>query len=145
MTHELQEDGRVHGVVFGCRREDGRYLMVRRSRHVPLPGKVCFPGGGINAGETQEAACIREAQEELGICVLPLKVIWRCEFGDGPIKIFGWLAVLEPGAIRPDPLEIEEVLWLNRAEALAHPDGLETNAGFIDALDEAFALVNRNS
>ena len=41
-----------------------RYLMVRRSRHVPLPGKVCFPGGGMNFGETQEAACIREAQEE---------------------------------------------------------------------------------
>jgi 8-oxo-dGTP pyrophosphatase MutT (NUDIX family) len=139
MAHEVQDDGRVHGVVFGCRRADGRYLMVRRSRHVPLPGKVCFPGGGVNLGETQEAACIREAQEELGIIVRPLRAVWQCEFGAGPIKIFGWLAMLESGPIRPGPLEIEEVLWLSRAEALGHPDGLATNEGFIDALESAMA------
>ncbi len=113
--------------------------MVRRSRHVPLPGKVCFPGGGVNIGETQEAACIREAQEELGVGVLPVKAVWRCEFGQGPIKIFGWLAELQPGLIRPEPLEIEEVLWLNRAEAMAHPDAIETNQAFIDALEAALA------
>ncbi len=134
MPHEFQEDGRVHGVVFGCRREDGRFLMIRRSRHVPLPGKVCFPGGGVNTGETQAAACVREALEELGIALTPIKPVWQCAFGSGPIRIFGWLAELGPGPVRPDPLEVEEVLWLNRAEALAHPDGLQTNQAFIDAL-----------
>jgi NADH pyrophosphatase NudC (nudix superfamily) len=39
-----------------------------------------------------------------------------------------------PGSVQPDPLEVEEVLWLNRSEALAHPDSIETNQGFIDAL-----------
>jgi 8-oxo-dGTP diphosphatase len=137
MPHEIQEDGRVHGVVFGCRREDGRFLMIRRSRHVPLPRRVCFPGGGINVGETQAAACVREAREELGITVKPVKGVWECEFGKGPIRIFGWVAELEPGSMQPDPLEVEEVLWLSRAEALAHPDGLETNGAFIEALELA--------
>ena len=135
MAHELQEDGRVHGVVIGCRREDGRYLMVRRSRHVPLPRRVCFPGGGICVGETQEAACVREAREELGVGVVPLKPVWWHDLEGTSIKLYGWLAMLEPGEIRPEPLEIEEVLWLSREEALAHPDGLPTNQAFIDALE----------
>src|SRR5881397_319232 len=120
MPHEVQSDGRVHGVIFGCRREDGRFLMVRRSHGVPLPLKVCFPGGGMLIGETQAAACVREAKEELGAFIIPLKPVWRHEFADRPITLFGWLAELQSGTLLPDPLEIAEVLWLSRAEALAH-------------------------
>jgi 8-oxo-dGTP diphosphatase len=137
MAHEIQSDGRVHGVVIGCRREDGRFLMVRRSRHVPLPLKVCFPGGGMMIGESQEAACVREAREELGAAVVPIKAVWRHEFMDRPITLLGWLATMEPMGICPNPLEIAEVLWLSRQEAAAHPDGLETNVQFIDALERA--------
>jgi 8-oxo-dGTP pyrophosphatase MutT (NUDIX family) len=137
MAHEVQRDGRVHGVVFGCRRAgDGRYLMVRRSRHVEiLPGKVCFPGGGVCVGESQEAACAREAREELGVAIRPIRAVWRHEFADRPLTLFGWSAALAEGPIRPDPLEVAEVLWLTRDEALAHPDGLPTNRSFIDALE----------
>jgi 8-oxo-dGTP diphosphatase len=142
MAHEVQSDGRVHGVVFGCRRAaDGRYLMVRRSRHVEiLPGKVCFPGGGVCVGESQEAACAREAMEELGVTVRAIQRVWRHEFPDRPLTLFGWRAELAPGAeglIRPEPLEIADVLWLSRDEALAHPDGIPTNASFIAALEGA--------
>lgn len=139
MAHEVQSDGRVHGVVFGCRRAaDGRYLMVRRSRHVAiLPGKVCFPGGGVCVGETQEAACAREALEELGVTVTATQCVWRHEFTDRPLTLFGWLAELGEGTIRPEPLEVAEVLWLSRDEALAHPDGIPTNASFIVALEGA--------
>jgi 8-oxo-dGTP diphosphatase len=146
MRHEVQADGRVHGVVFGCRRAaDGRYLMIRRSRHVALPGKVCFPGGGANAGETQAGACLREAMEELGVCVRPIRMVWRHEFEGRGLTLFGWLAELEPGAeFRLDPMEVEEVLWLTREEAVAHPDGLPTNAAFIEALEECSELETAN-
>lgn len=138
MSHDVQSDGRVHGVIFGCRRADGRYLMVRRSRHVAiLPLKVCFPGGGVMLGEALPDACAREAREELGVAITPVKAVWRHEFPDRPMSLTGFLADLHPGPIRPDPLEIAEVLWLSRAEALAHPDGLPTNRGFIDALEAA--------
>ena len=139
MAHELQPDGRVHGVVFGCRRAaDARGLMVRRSRHVEiLPGKVCFPGGGVCAGESQPDACAREALEELGATIRPTTCVWRHDFPDRPLTLFGWLAELAEGELRPDPLEVEEVLWLSRDEALAHPDGLPTNQSFIEALERA--------
>jgi 8-oxo-dGTP diphosphatase/(d)CTP diphosphatase len=144
MAHDLQEDGRVHGVVIGCRREDGRFLMVRRSHNVPLPRKVCFPGGGICLGESQEAACVREVREELGVEVTPLKAVWWHDLEGTNIKLYGWLATLEAGEIRPEPLEIEEVLWLSREEALAHPDGLATNEAFIDALEAGLKLLGNS-
>lgn len=138
MSHELQPDGRVHGVVFGCRRDDGRWLMIRRSRHVALlPNKVCFPGGGMLRGESQEQACVREAMEELGVRVAPVRAVWRHEFADRPITLYGWLSLLESQDFDPDHQEVAEVLWLSRAEALAHPDGLPTNGPFIDALETA--------
>jgi 8-oxo-dGTP pyrophosphatase MutT (NUDIX family) len=143
MPHEVQPDGRVHGVVFGCRRaSDGRFLMVRRSEHVILPGKVCFPGGGVCVGESQAAACVREAREELGVSLTPIRAVWRHEFPDRPLTLFGWLADLdEEPPIRPDPLEIAVVLWLTRDEALAHPDGLPTNQLFIDALERGIEVM----
>jgi 8-oxo-dGTP diphosphatase len=141
MAHDLQADGRVHGVVFGCRRaSDGRWLMVRRSRHVTiLPLRVCFPGGGVCLNESQQAACVREAGEELGVPVKPVRPVWRHEFPDRPLTLFGWLAELDSGVFTIDPLEIDEVLWLSREEALAHPDGVETNRSFLDALERAVA------
>lgn len=145
MAHDLQPDGRVHGVVFGCYRpRDRRWLMVRRSRHVAiLPRRVCFPGGGVCLDEPQHAACVREAAEELGVAITPIKQVWRYEFADRPLTLFGWLAELNGNALKPDPLEIEEVLWLTREEALAHPDGLETNRSFLDALERALEVHGR--
>jgi len=144
MAHDLQADGRVHGVVIGCRRADGRFLMIRRSRHVPLPRKVCFPGGGICLGESQESACIREVMEELGVAVRPVKAVWWHDLEGTNIKLYGWLATLETTDFHPKPSEIEEVLWLSREEALAHPDGLPTNEPFIDALEAGLKSL-RNS
>jgi 8-oxo-dGTP diphosphatase len=139
-ARHLQADGRLHGVVVGVRRGDGRWLMVRRSSQVSMPGKVCFPGGGIEEGETQEEACVREAHEELGAEVRPLQQVWRYEFADRPITLHGWLAeIATEGPLSPDPVEVTEVLWLTPGEGSSHIDGLPTNRGFIEALEEVVA------
>ncbi len=56
---------------------DGRVLIAQRPEGKSLAGMWEFPGGKIEAGETPEAALIRELQEELGIntwssCLAPL-------------------------------------------------------------------------
>jgi 8-oxo-dGTP diphosphatase len=48
---------------------DGRVLIQKRPEGKPMAGLWEFPGGKIQAGETPEAALIRELAEELGIDV----------------------------------------------------------------------------
>jgi 8-oxo-dGTP diphosphatase len=48
---------------------DGRVLLAQRPAGKNLGGMWEFPGGKLEAGETPEAALIRELQEELAIMV----------------------------------------------------------------------------
>ena len=48
---------------------DGRVLLVKRA-HEPLKGEWSLPGGGVEIGETLEAAVVRELFEETGLTVV---------------------------------------------------------------------------
>lgn len=58
---------------------DDRVALIRRQRH----GRIhyTFPGGGVEPGETPEAAAVREAYEELGLHVELVRLVATVEFG----------------------------------------------------------------
>jgi len=45
-----------------------RVLLIKRG-HEPLKGQWSLPGGGVELGETLEAAIVREVREETGLAV----------------------------------------------------------------------------
>jgi len=130
----LQPDGRVHGVVVACRRYNGLWLCIRRSEWVAAPLKVCFPGGAIEVGESQESAVVREMREEVGAVVQPIKNIWRWDKPDGNLTLWGWTAELFSGELQPDPKEVAEILWLTGEQAASHADAMPSNRDFVACL-----------
>jgi 8-oxo-dGTP diphosphatase len=54
---------------------EGKALVARRRSGDEFDGLWEFPGGKIEAGESPEAAAVRECWEELGCRVTPLRIL----------------------------------------------------------------------
>jgi len=110
----------------------GRLLVIRRSRRVVAPLVYCFPGGGIEGGETEQQALLRELREELGVAISPLRRLWQC-VTPWKVHLSWWLAELAADApLVPNPAEVESVHWLTVEEMAALPDLLESNRRFLE-------------
>ena len=139
MSQTPQEPER-HGVIAVTMRDD-KLLVIRRSQHVIAPGKLCFPGGGIEPGETPEQALIREFREELGETITPVRQIWESTT-PWQVHLLWWVIRLpEPFTLTPNPLEVESVEWLDFAELRKHPDLLSSNIPFLDLFAERLELL----
>ena len=118
-----------YGVVAVVPR-DGQLLVIRRSSTVLAPRAICFPGGGIEPGESEPQALIREIQEELAVDILPVRCLWRSVTA-WRIALAWWLASLPPNASPvPNPAEVEAVHWLTPDEIRAHPGIATGQRGF---------------
>jgi 8-oxo-dGTP diphosphatase len=130
-----QNPHRRNGVVVAITRENGKFLCIRRARNlVRAPGKVCFPGGMIEPGETQAEAVRREMKEELGIDVNPLRLCWHYDLPNSDLTLWGWTAHWAAGELIPLVAEVEEAFWLTGEEVSQHVDAMDTNPLFVKCL-----------
>lgn len=83
---------------------EGHFLLTSRPPGKAYAGYWEFPGGKVEAGESVEAALVRELHEELGIDVEPARIErWQVEVFDYPhalvrlhfCKVFGWRGRVE--------------------------------------------------
>jgi 8-oxo-dGTP diphosphatase len=130
MTPHIPDDPGRRGAVAVVVR-DGRMLVIRRSRSVVAPLTVCFPGGGIETGESEEEALVREFREEVGVTIRPVRRLWQCVTA-WKVELGWWLAELEPAAVPiPNPAEVESIHWVTPAEMIQMPGLLESNREFL--------------
>ena len=117
-AHNYEEGGRsfsrpsARAIVI----ENGRVAMVysQKFRHYK------FPGGGIEAGESREAALLREAREEAGLVLDPQSV-----------RPYGFVHRIERGS--EEPLFIQDnFYYLASASAIVPQelDGYEAEEGY---------------
>ena len=122
------------GAVAIIPRDDGKMLVIRRSQHVLAPHKYCFPGGGIEEGETEEEAVMRELREELGVHIQPVRRLWECVTA-WRVHLAWWLATMDHNAeLRPDEREVESIHWLTPDEMAARGDLLDSNLEFLELI-----------
>jgi len=108
-----------------------RYLVIRRAAKVIAPGRLCFPGGGIEPGESEQQTLIREMEEELGVVAEPVERIWE-SVTPWEVEIAWWSAKLEPAArLHPNPEEVAAVYWLTPEELQHRAELLESNREFL--------------
>ena len=130
----IQADGHLHGVIVGCQRDDGRWLLIRRSTSVAAPLKVCFPGGGIDGEESQSETVIREMREEVTADVIPKSRVWKMVSRQRSLTLWGWHAELLSRNVKAHPLEVSEILWLTPPQIRHHPDIMPHTGEFLDCL-----------
>lgn len=98
----------VIGVLF----RDERLLIIRRSLTVNAPGKLCLPGGGIERGESEQEALIREMQEEIALNVEPIRLCHRSITPWGT-QLAWWIAdILDDAEPVANPDEVAEIHWM---------------------------------
>jgi 8-oxo-dGTP diphosphatase len=99
---------------------DGTVLCARRSAPARLAGKWEFPGGKVEAGESDAEAVARECWEELGVAVAVGAQVGGDARIDERLTLRVYLARLLPGQPEPLPLEDHDRLaWVPRGELVS--------------------------
>ncbi len=103
--------------VYGILRRGDQVLMAR-SRFIRREF-VNFPGGGVELGEAPVEALLREFEEETGIRIRPLRVLYASEAAhlstQAPMQIVSvyWLVEQAGGSLREggNANEVIRVFW----------------------------------
>jgi 8-oxo-dGTP diphosphatase len=133
------DPGRRGAVAIALR--EGRMLVIRRSRQVVAPLVYCFPGGGIENGESEEEALVRECREEIGATLKPVRRLWECTTG-WKVHLAWWLAEIAPEAeLNLNPREVESIHWFTPEEMAALRDLLPSNKDFLDLVQSGAILL----
>lgn len=93
-------------VVVAVLERDERFLLGQRSPHKAAGGYWCPITGGVERGETQAEAVVREVREETGLAVRAVAKVAECDTHDGRCLMHWWRVLTLDD--RPARLENDE-------------------------------------
>jgi 8-oxo-dGTP diphosphatase len=104
-------------VVAAAIMRNGRVLAARRALPPELAGQWEFPGGKVEANETEPDALVREIREELGVEIAVGNALAQAPLdGDAVLRVFAaeWLTGDEEARFDHD-----EIRWFTPEELVA--------------------------
>lgn len=115
----------------------GRVLIAERPPGKHSAGRWEFPGGKIDAAETEEQALRRELTEELGVAMRRARPLARLshDYDDRRVEISLW--VVDGFSGEPAGLDGQNLKWVSPAR-LHDEDMLEADVPFIAALQRLY-------
>lgn len=109
--------------VIAASRPDGHVLLLRTYKHGAGRSGLGFPGGGVEPGESDEAAAMRELREETGLASDHWQTLGSYRVhsnqGCGTVSFFAAFHCHTVATPTADDLEAHEVLFLSRDEIVA--------------------------
>jgi 8-oxo-dGTP pyrophosphatase MutT (NUDIX family) len=105
------------GLVWGQGEHAGRLLLIHR----PHRSDWSLPKGKVDAGESPEAAAVREVREETGVTARLVRLASPVHYPRGvrlKVVLYWHMQAVEVPAFRPNA-EVDKLLWATPTEALA--------------------------
>jgi len=112
----------------------GRVLLVQRAPTVRGGGYWAPVSGEVEPGESQEAAVAREAMEEVGLTVRPLRKVWENISSRGTFRLHWWLAEYVDGELALERREVSDARWLTADEICGMDSTFEGDREFFRAV-----------
>src|SRR3989338_11091974 len=93
-----------------------KVLLIQRAPPVRGAGYWAPVSGEVEPGESQAAAVAREAMEEVGLVVRPLRKVWENISSRGTFRLHWWLAEYVAGELLFNKRGASEDRWLTPEE-----------------------------
>lgn len=97
-------------------KKKGKFLMIKRAKKGEAEDYWCPITGAVEEGEQQEQAVVREAKEEMGVTVEPIRKVWVCPTEDEEYLLHWWYVKLKDNKIKMNRDEVKEFSWVDCAE-----------------------------
>jgi len=116
-----------------------KVLIIQRAPGIRGGGYWAPVSGEVEAGESQEAAVAREAMEEVGLSVRPIRKVWENVSTRGTFTLHWWMAEYMGGELALNPAEVSDARWMTVDEICRLDGTFEGDREFYSRILPSFA------